>query len=201
MPAGRYTVMDGDGSPVGTEEFRCAPGPMGWRFFSDVRTSEPEPHQEVVDLAVDVAWWPARVRIATGSHELLLTREGDRLSGWRDGEPLELAFGPEMHLDYLSPAFNAVTVMRLFGTAEIDAVCLEAVTLEPRPERQRYEDLGTEEVATPVGTFVARRWRHTSLGSGWTRALWVVGDLVVRNEGLCELEWYEAGASGPRPLT
>jgi hypothetical protein len=106
-----------------------------------------------------------------------------------------------MHFDYLSPAFNAVTAMRLSGTAEIKVVCLEAATLEPRLEHQRYEDLGTEAVTTPAGTFIARRWCFTALGSGWTRDLWVAGEIVVRYEGLFELEWYEAGASGPRPLT
>ncbi len=28
--------MDGEGNAVGTEEFRCAPGPMGWRYFADL---------------------------------------------------------------------------------------------------------------------------------------------------------------------
>lgn len=200
MPAGRYVVMRGDGTAVGTEEFRCAPGPMGWRWFSQIHTSLPTEHEEVVDLAVDAGWRPARVRIATGSHELLLTREGDRLSGWRDGAPLELDVGPQAHLEYLSPAFDAVSAMRLSGTGVIEVVSLEPVTLEPRLERRRYEDLGTAEVATPVGTFLARGWRSTALGSGLKQELWVAGDLVVRCDGHVELEWYEAGASGPRPL-
>jgi hypothetical protein len=62
MPAGRYTVMDGAGSPVGSEDFRCAPGPMGWRYFSTIQTSEPESHEGVVDLAVDALWRPERTR-------------------------------------------------------------------------------------------------------------------------------------------
>jgi hypothetical protein len=192
--------MDGDGHAVGSEDFRCAPGPMGWRYFANIRTSDPVPHDELVDLAVDAGWRPARTRIATGSHELLLVREGDALAGFRDGEPLEVAFGPETHLDYLSPAYNAVTTMRLAGSGEIEVVYLDPVTVEPRPERQRYEDLGDGEVDTPVGRFSARRWVFTALGSGWTRELWVAGDVVVRFDRLYELEWYEAGASGPRAL-
>jgi len=35
---------------------------MGWRYFSDVATSVPAPHVEVVDVAVDAGWRPARVR-------------------------------------------------------------------------------------------------------------------------------------------
>jgi len=76
---------------------------------------------------------------------------------------------------------------------------LEPVTCLPRRDRQRYELLGEEEIATPVGRFSARRWRYTALRTGWTRSLWVAGDLVVSYEGLFELAAYEPGQSGPFP--
>lgn len=199
MPRGRYVVMDGDGVPVGTEEFRCAPGPVGWRYFSDVTTSDPTPHDEVIDLVVDETWRPVRTRLDTQTHELLLEAEGDRLRGFLDREPLSVGWGPDRHLDYLSPAYNAVTTKRLDGTAEIDVVYLEPVTCVPTDERQRYERRGEEDIPTPVGTFRATRWGFTALSSGWARDLWVAGDVVVRFDGLYELEWYEPGASGPRP--
>jgi len=44
------------------------------------------------------------------------------------------------------------------------------------------------------------RWRYTALSSGWSRDLWIAGDVVVRHDGLYELESYEPGASGPLPL-
>jgi hypothetical protein len=193
--------MDGDGKPVGTEDFRCAPGPAGWRYFSEVRTEDPSPHEEIVDLAVDAGMRPVRTRIETGSHRLLLSADGDRLIGERDGIRCELRWGQERHLDYLSPCYNAVTANRIGSTTEIDVVYLEPVTLEPNDERQLYELIGDEEVETPVGSFEARRWRYTSLSSGWTRELWIAGDVVVRFDGLYELDRYEAGASGvaPRP--
>lgn len=200
MAQGRYVVMDGDGVAVGTEEFRCAPGPVGWRYFSDITTSDPEQHDEVVDLVVDQAWRPVRTRIDTQSHELLLEAEGEVLHGFLDRAPVSVAWGPDRHLDYLSPAYNAVTTLRLDGTSEIDVVYLAAVTCAPRDERQRYELIGDEEVKTPVGTFQTTRWRYTSLSTGWTRDLWVAGDVVVRFDGLFELEAYEPGASGPRPV-
>ena len=139
MPVGRYTVMDGDGNRVGTEEFRCAPGPMGWRYFSDIETSVPKPHREIVDLAADASWRPVRTRIDTGAHEILLMVEGGRLAGFRDRRPVQLPWGPETQLDYLSPAFNAVTATWLSSTGEVEVVFLEACTWEPRMERQRYE--------------------------------------------------------------
>jgi len=197
MPAGRYVVMDGEGAPVGSETFRCAPGAMGWRYVAEIRTDDPEPHDEVVDLVVDDEWRPVRARVTTGSHEIWLTPQGDHLVGVHDRRDIDLPWGPDVHLDYLSPAFNAVTANRLRATTEIEVVFLEAVTCAPRLERQRYELLGDEVVDTPVGAFDARRWRYTALSSGWSRDLWVAGDVVVRYEGLFELETYEPGVSGP----
>lgn len=199
MPFGRYTVLEDDGSPVGTEEFRCAPGPMGWRYFSEVDIVDPAPHHETLDFAVDADWRIARMRIATGEHDILLEPVGDSLQGFYDSESIEIPYGRDVHLDYFTPATKAITVRRLSGTAEIDVVCLEPVTLAPNRLRQRYELIGDDLVATPVGTFDAARWRYTDLDSGWTADLWVAGDIVVRCDRFFELTWLDPGASGPRP--
>ena len=201
MPIGRYSVMDGDGNAVGTEDFRSAPGPAGWRYFSDIQTIVPEPHHEVVDLVADSGWRPVRTRINTGSHEILLMAESERLTGYRDGLALEVAWGPDVELDYASPAYNVVTAHRLGSrTAEFDVVFLQQLTCQPVMERQRYEHLGEEDVATPAGRFASVRWRYTAIPSGWSRKLWIAGDVVVRYDGLYELESYDPGASGPPPL-
>ena len=201
MPFGRYTVLD-DGDPVGTEEFRSAPGPMGWRSFSQVQTSVPSPHGETLDFAVDTDRRLARVRIDTGKHDLLLepTQGGGMLTGFRDRRPIEIAYGRDVHLDYSTPTTNAITTRRLTGTAEIDVLYLEPVTLEASRVRQRYELIGDERVGTPVGAFDATRWRFTAFDSEWTSDLWVAGDIVVRYERLFELEWLDPGATGPRPI-
>lgn len=196
MPQGTYTVLD-DGPPVGAESFRCAPGPMGWRSFSEIDTAVPAPHHEIVDVAVDNEWRIARVRIDTGEHDILLEPQGDVLTGFRDRRPIEIPWGPDLHLDYFTPTTNAVTTKRLVtGSTEIDVVYLEPVTLEPSRVRQRYEHLGDEAVETPAGRFAATRWRFTDIGTGWTSDLWVAGDVVVRYDRLFTLETYEAGASG-----
>jgi hypothetical protein len=200
MAVGRYRVLDGEDRPVGTEEFRCAPGPSGWRYAASVTTSVPHPHGELVDLVVDRSWRPVRLRLDTGEHQLVVTRSGDRLSGIRDGRPIEIPFGPETELDYLSPCFNAVTALRLGRTADIDVVYLEPVKCEPRSVRQRYERVGDEDVDTPVGRFRASRWQYTALDSGWSRPMWVAGDVVVRYEDLFELDEYEPGATGAVPV-
>ncbi len=196
MPTGRYTVLGDDGADVGAEDFRCAPGPMGWRYFSDIRTD----HHEIVDIAVDRDWRVARIRIDTGEHDILLEPRGDTLAGYRDRREIEIPYGPDQHVDYFTPATNAITCRRLTATAEIDVVYLEPVTLEPTIVRQRYELQGGDRVVTPVGTFEATRWTFTSRDSGWTADLWVAGDTVVRYDRLFTLEGYEPGTSGAEPI-
>jgi hypothetical protein len=200
VPAGRYAVRGRSGDVVGTEDFRCAPGPMGWRYVSEIEREEPASHRETVDVATDADRLIVRARIETGSHSILLEPRHGSLVGVRDGDDVEIGWGPEMHLDYLTPAFNAITAMRLDATSEIEVVYLEPVTLEPRHMWQRYELLGVDRVETPVGAFESDRWRYTALESGWTSELWVAGDVVVRYDRAFELIDYEAGASGPVPM-
>jgi hypothetical protein len=162
-------------------------------------TSDPEPHREVVDFVVDDGWRPIRLRIDSGQHQLVLSAAGDGLSGHRDGDRIEVPFGPEVEIDYLSPCFNAVTARRLDRTADIEVLYLEPVTIEPVRARQRYERGAEEDVDTRGGRFRARRWQYTSLDSGWSRPFWLAGDVVVRFQDLFELDEYEPGASGPVP--
>lgn len=185
---------------MGTEEFRTARAPAGWRYFATIRTSVPEPHTETVDVVVADDGSLVRVHIDTGTANVLLAPSGDAISGTRNGEPIELRWGPDRHLDYLSPCFNAISAARLDGTAEIDVLYLDPVTCDPRDVRQRYEWLGEERIATPVGPFEAGAWRYTALDSGWSRRLWAAGDIVVAYEDLFELIEYEPGQTGPFPL-
>jgi hypothetical protein len=192
--------MDGSGNPVGTEEFRCAPGPAGWRYFASIDTSEPVPHRETVDFVVDDRWLPVRLRIDTGSHDVDLSAEETGLLGTRDGEPLEIEWEGRLDLDYLSPSFNAVTANRLGRTEEIQVVYLDPVTCEPHVVAQRYELTREEEVVTPVGRFRANRWQYTGLSTGWTGPLWVAGEIVVAFQNVFELAAYDPGPRGPFPV-
>lgn len=200
MPSGRYAVRGRGGDVVGTEDFRCAAGPVGWRYFSEIQRDEPTPHTEIVDVVVDDAWRIVRTRIETGEHSILLEPRDGSLIGTQDGEEIQIAWSPDMHLDYLTPAMNAITAMRLDASAEIDVVYLEPVSLEPTLVRQRYELLGTDLVATPAGRFESQRWRYTALETGWTSELWVADDVVVRYDRAFELISYEPGATGPVPV-
>jgi hypothetical protein len=200
VPSGRYAVRGRRGDVVGTEDFRCAPGPAGWRYFSEIQRNEPMPHREIVDVVVDAAWRIVRARIETGEHRILLEPGNGSLIGRLDDGEIQIGWSPDMHLDYLTPAMNAITGKRLDTSAEIDVVYLEPVTLEPTLVRQRYELLGPDLVATPVGRFESRRWRYTAISSGWTSELWVADDVVVRYDRAFELISYEPGATGPVPV-
>ncbi|MEX0834236.1 MAG: putative glycolipid-binding domain-containing protein [Actinomycetota bacterium] len=203
MPAGTYKVFDGSGRELGTEEFRTAPGIAGSRYFSTVRTSDPVPHEEVVDLSVDSEWRPVRVRIETGEHHLILQRSGSGLAGARDGDEMQL--GPVADFDYFSPAFNAATANRLaaegLSQADLDVTWIEPFTLEVRTVKQRYERADDGVAETPVGRFEATRWRYTSLDSGWSGDIWVAGSIVVSYPGLFELSAYDPIGAGPFPLS
>lgn len=199
MPIGTYRVMDGEGREVGTEAFRTARAPAGWRYFSTIDTSVPDRHTETVDVVVADDGSIVRVHIDTGTTSVLLAPEGSAMVGSRDGEPIELPWGPDVHLDYLSPVFNSITAALLDEIAEIDVLYLDPVTCAPRRVRQRYEWLGEERVVTPVGTFEAGAWRYTALGSGWSRLLWAAGDIVVAYEDLFQLIEYDPGQTGPFP--
>ena len=63
VPQGRYVVIGDDGASVGTESFRCAPGPMGWRYVSEIATNEHGPHRADIDIAVDAEWRIVRVQV------------------------------------------------------------------------------------------------------------------------------------------
>lgn len=189
MPSGLYRLSDG-----GTERFRCAPGPMGWRYFSTVQDVRGTTN---VDLSVDASWRPVRVRIQTPSHHLLLSARGIVLDDEQLVVPLDLETNA---IDFGSPCFPLATARRLGGSGDIDAIVIDEETLRTSIERHRFGAGGEEEVTTPVGRFVARAWRYVAPRPRSSRALWIAGDVIVAGDGV-ELAAYDAGGRGPRPLS
>ena len=202
MPAGTYTVFGDEGRPVGTEEFRTAPGIAGSRWFSTIRFSDPAAGEEIVDLSVDEDWRPMRLRIGTGEHHLILQRSAQGFHGARDAQRLQI--GPVADFYYRSPGFNAATANRLMTenltTADLEVTWVEAGSLALHTSQQRYERLGEGELRTRVGRFAAVRWRYTDLNSGWTGELWTGGAIVLSYPGVVELAEYDPVGAGPFPL-
>jgi len=196
MPSGLYRLFDETGASTGTEQFRCAPGPMGWRYFSTVQDARGVTN---VDLSVDAAWRPVRVRIQTPEHHVLVSARAGSLTGVLDDEHLDVAFDQAtMAVDYPSPCFSLATARRLGETSEMDALSFDPETLQPLSEHHRFEAGEEEEIATPVGRFAARAWRHIAPRPRFSRALWIAGDVVVAGDGL-ELAAYDPGGRGPIP--
>ncbi len=187
MPSGLYRLAGG-----GTEQFRCAPGPMGWRYFSTVQDARGATN---VDLSVDSSWRPVRVRIQTPEHHLLLSARGSIL----DDEQLDVTLESDA-ADFGSPCFPLAAARRLGGPGEIDVLVIDGSTLRVSAERQRFEAGEDEEITTPVGRFVARAYRHIAPRPHLPRALWIAGDVVVAGDGL-ELTAYDPGGHGPRSLS
>jgi hypothetical protein len=197
VPSGRYEVIGEDGQPEGEESFRSAPGPAGWRYVADITGAG----EGAVDLVADAAWNVVRVRFRSPAGELLLQTQGDRMVGLRDRETLEFPWRPQLHVDVFSPVTNLASTKRLTRTQQIEVLYVDRDTLETSFTWQRYELLGDEPVATPIGSFDATRWRFVALDSGWTGDLWVSGDVVVKYERTFELVGYEPGATGPHPIS
>jgi hypothetical protein len=197
VPAGQYRILDEHGDRIGTEAFRSAPGPVGWRYFSTVVTPE---GQGNVDLSVDAAWKPVRVRVQSGAHHTLLLVRGDALTGVRDDEEVSHPIEATTDIEYPSPGFLAAAARRHRETVEVPALALDPATLQPLPEIHRYELIGPERVETSVGTFEATHWRFIAPRPRFTRSFWVAGDVCVAAEGLYELFAYEALSNGPTPV-
>lgn len=202
MPIGRYHLLDGAGHHVASEDFRCAPGPMGWRYVGTVQRVPPSAVEEIVDLSVDAHWQPVRLRIEATGHTLLIGVRDGRLGGMLDRSPMELPWNDRALLHYGSPCFLVAAANRLAAAtepADVDIVLIEPPTLYPMRARFRYAPGPEEIVHTPAGSFRGRRWTLSS-GEGGDRALWVAGDVVLGAEGLVELVAMEPGATGPKPL-
>ena len=188
MPAGPLRRLGEEGEPVGTEDFRCAPGPMGWRYFSEIETTEPAPHHETIDIAVDAAWRPVRVRIDTGAHRPAdCERRGHRRASL--GLPITPA------------ATNLITTKRL--------------TARPRStwsSRARYAGSRRRDASALRAARRGRSSTRRSAGSmplaGRTRRSTVAGRPTSGSRatsssattGSSSWSGYEPGASGPRTL-
>jgi hypothetical protein len=199
MPAGRYRLLGDDGAVAGTESFRSAPGPAGWRYVGEFDSRDPAPRRGTVDVVADAGWRIARIRVQLTDHTLLLEAREGVLVGELDGEAIAIDFAPELDVDYLTTATNVTAARRLRGEGELVVAYIDPITLVPEPLRQRYSLLAPQDdVLTPVGLFRAERWRYED-ESGFSADLWLAGDAVVAYEGLFELEAYEPGATGTIP--
>ena len=180
---------------VGTEDFRCAPGPMGWRYVSEIERHEPDSHREVVDVVVDVERRIVRARIETGSHSIRpRIAATPTLEGTLDCGRIKVPYGPS-GASATSPPPWARAPPATRGTTEIH-VGGPAAGGAGSSTRQRY--VRPSQVRRDTGgPSTWPKWHYTALASGWESDLWVADDVVMRYDRAFELISYEAGATGP----
>ena len=117
----RYTILDAGGADAGSEELAVIAGGAGLRITSTLTTDFPVRLDATLDWELDRSLTTRRLlvnsRLAWGDEcELELTVTGNGLLAHRtapDGPTqVELGWGPNADLDYISAAFAAVMAAR-----------------------------------------------------------------------------------------
>ena len=189
MPSATYELLDMEGRVRGSEDLRCAPGPIGWRSFSTVTFDGAGSR---VDLSVDARWHPVRIRIENDAHQLIVSQRGGKASVLLDEEPSEMQGAPIA--SFPSPAFLVAATRAMPAGGAAKAIAIDPVTLQASWDDQVYELLArSQRIETPVGVFEAALWRTVG------REFWIAGDVVVSGPGL-RLITYDRGAAGPVPV-
>jgi hypothetical protein len=116
-----YEILSPGGRAAGEEELVVTRTGSGWRIQSGVRTSWPEEVVASLDWELDTSMVTRRLEIWSrerfgGDHRLELTISGNGLLAHREAPDgptqVELGWGPQAELDYISAAFPAVMLAR-----------------------------------------------------------------------------------------
>jgi hypothetical protein len=172
-----YEIIGPVGRPAGAEELEVALEGTGWRIQSQIRTSWPEEVVASVDWELDeflvtrLLHVQSRERFS-GDHDLELTVTGNGLLAHREAPDgptqIELGWGPQAELDYISAAFPAVMLARSElapgQVRQVEAVQIGTVDLVPVivPQLLRGLPLDSDDPAHedlrqgPAGTAAAK---------------------------------------------
>lgn len=194
----RYALLDPAGAVVGHEHLTVERDPLGYHMSSTLRTVYPAAVEVELQWQLDPALATRLLYIHSldgwgQEFELEATVTGNGLLAHRaapDGPTqVELGWGPDAELDYVSAAFASVIMARSFsGEARerrVDAVEFGVEDLVPAVVARRYHLL-----EAPVGGGTIARCLTEETGH---QALVEVGagGALVRYEGVLELEELE----------
>lgn len=196
MPAGTYEHVDVDGSGRLLERFRCAVGGSGWRYVSQLSTSDGH-HAGSVDLTVDLHGRQLRVAVDRGCWCLRGGISGPELS-WvrrpaeqREGEAQEhraMAGG----FAGVSPAFLVATAAMIPRTGEPARMRLVALSgvLGTRRQDQQWAFMGTESHPAETGSLDVSAYEVVDLDTAERETVHIAGDVVLAaaSIGLVELD-------------
>ncbi|MCM2390056.1 hypothetical protein [Streptomyces albipurpureus] len=201
MPRGRYSLHDPhDHSPLGEEHFQCAPGPLGWRYVSQITTPAGD-HAGSVDLALDELGRPIRLELHAASWQV----RAAALDGvtWVRSDPTgthATEGNVRAHtFSGTSPAFLIATarLLRLTPHSTHTRVRLVAFTdpvLAPRTLDQSWALVNSEAHATDNGPLMVDEYQVSALDTGEQHTIHIAGDVVLTAPGI-ELESLETPPS------
>lgn len=169
-----YQIIGPRGEVAGGEELEVVRGEAGWRIRSRIETTWPEDIVARLDWELDDAMLTRLLHVFSrerfsGEYELELTVGGNGLLAHRaapDGPTqVELGWGPNAELDYLSAAFPAVMLARselaIGANRVLDAVQLGTADLVPTILGQRLRRIAPDAArAVAPGDAAAGAPRH-----------------------------------------
>jgi hypothetical protein len=149
VPTGEYLLSDPhDGTPLAVERFRCARGPVGWRYVATRHLAEAPDGPAVgrVDVTVDDRWRQLRVEITAGGWLVRGGLGGDGLTWLRraaDGTgEVEEYVRPAAGFAGASPALLVcaarMAALAPEGQADLPVIVLTPPGLAARTARQRW---------------------------------------------------------------
>ncbi len=173
LAEGLYQWFGGEAS-IGRETWQISQlGHGGIVITSRGEFTSPSPWSWNYSYELDRAWAPLSVsiRLDRGEQSRSSTQRvaGDRWVAQveTDGDTLsyELPFSSQHEVDFRSPLFNTVTLLRtrlqVGANRDLDVIYIAADSLVPTPDRQRYECLAEEKEQVPAGNFPALKYRMT----------------------------------------
>ncbi len=194
MPRGRYALYDPhDHTPLGVEQFHCAPGPSGWRYVSQT-TSLSGDRAGSVDLAIGALGRPLRMELQAADWSV----RGAAIDGvsWvrTDASGAHATEGNAAAHAFTgtSPAFlvAATRLLRLTPGApatRLRLVALTAPVLAPRTLDQSWALLKSEAHGTDNGPLIVDEYQVNELDTGEQHTIHIAGDVVLAAPGI-ELE-------------
>jgi hypothetical protein len=202
-----YDITTPNGGSAGAEELEVARAGSGWRIQSHIQARWPEEVVATVDWELDQAMATRVLRVHSrerfsGDHELELTVTGNGLLAHRnapDGPTqVELGWGPNAELDYISAAFPAVMLARA-GPApgevrRVDAVQIGTIDLVPTiiPLRLRGLPLESERVPRRLDHAAAALVECAVIDTGQLAQIsTATSGALLRYSGLLRLTWLE----------
>ncbi|MBI4789550.1 MAG: putative glycolipid-binding domain-containing protein [Chloroflexi bacterium] len=181
---GAYITTRGE-ETVRRETWQLARMARGLIFTARAEQIQPQPATWNFDYTLTQNWDPAEFSIHREAEGQTLASEqrvqGARYSARitpRGGEPKEytLEISAKHQLDFPSPLFTAVTLIRLNlqvgQTREVDAVRVVLPAFEPQIVAQKYTCAGEEPLQVPAGRFTAWRYVTSTAGDPAEAQLW-----------------------------